>query len=42
MAETGWANHAGGVEEAVANLTDDERVELHRLLTEALEKRDAS
>jgi hypothetical protein len=42
MAETGWANHAGGVEEVVANLTDDERVELHRLLTEALEKRDAS
>jgi len=42
MAETGWANHAGGVEEAVANLTDDERVELHRLLTEALEKRGAS
>lgn len=42
MAETGWANHAGGVEEAVANLTDDERVELHRLLKEALEKRDAS
>jgi hypothetical protein len=42
MAETGWTNHAGGVEEAVANLTDDERVELHRLLQEALEKRDAS
>jgi len=42
MAETGWANHAGGVEEVVANLTDDERVELHRLLKEALEKRDAS
>jgi len=42
MADTGWTNHAGGVEEAVANLTDDERVELHRLLTEALEKRGAS
>jgi hypothetical protein len=42
MADTGWTNHAGGVEEAVANLTDDERVELHRLLTEALEKRGTS
>ena len=42
VAETGWTSHAGGVEEAVANLTGDERVELQRLLKEALEKQGAS
>jgi len=42
VAETGWTSHAGGIEEAVANLTGDERVELQRLLKEALEKQDAS
>jgi len=42
VAETGWTSHAGGVEEAVANLTGDERIELQRLLKEALEKQDAS
>jgi hypothetical protein len=40
--DAGWTNHAGGVEEVVANLTEDERLELQRLLKEALEKRDAS
>jgi hypothetical protein len=42
VAETGWTSHAGGVEEAVANLTDDERIELQRLLQEAMEKQGAS
>jgi hypothetical protein len=34
--ETGWTSHAGAVDEAVDALTDDERVELQRLLEEAL------
>ena len=32
------ASHAGASTKSVANLTDDERLELHRLLKEALEK----
>jgi hypothetical protein len=42
LAEAGWTNHAGGVEEAVADLTGDERLELQRLLKEAMAKADAS
>jgi len=42
VAEAGWTNHAGGVEEAVADLTGDERLELQRLLKEAMTKQDAS
>jgi hypothetical protein len=42
VASAGWTNHAGGVEEVVANLTNDERLELQRLLQEALDRRDAS
>ena len=36
--ETGWTSHVGVVDEVVANLTDDERVELQRLLKEELAK----
>ena len=36
--ETGWSSHAGAVDEAVVNLTDDERLELQRLLKEELAK----
>jgi hypothetical protein len=36
--ETGWTSHAGAVDEAVDALTDDERLELQRLLKEALAK----
>ena len=36
--ETGWSSHAGAVDEAVVNLTDDERLELQRLLSEELAK----
>ena len=36
--ETGWTSHAGAVDEAVVNLTDDERLELQRLLKEELAK----
>jgi len=36
--ETGWSSHAGAVDEAVVNLTEDERVELQRLLNEELAK----
>jgi hypothetical protein len=36
--ETGWSSHAGAVDEAVVNLTDDERLELQRLLNEELAK----
>jgi hypothetical protein len=36
--ETGWSSHAGAVDEAVVNLTEDERLELQRLLKEELAK----
>ena len=36
--EVGWTSHAGAVDEAVVNLTDDERLELQRLLNEELAK----
>jgi hypothetical protein len=36
--ETGWTSHAGAADEAVDTLTDDERLELHRLLKEELAK----
>jgi hypothetical protein len=39
-ADTSW-NHVGAVDEAVSNLTAGERVELRRLLAEALAKRGA-
>jgi hypothetical protein len=39
-ADTGWG-HVGAVDEAVSNLTADERVELRRLLADALAKRGA-
>jgi len=42
LTRAGWTNHAGGVDEVVTTLTDEERLELQRLLQEALEKRDAS
>lgn len=38
IAETEWSQHAGAVDEVVANLTADERVELQRLLQEELAK----
>ena len=38
VAEAGWSRHAGAVDEAVANLTDGERLELQRLLREELAK----
>ena len=34
--ETGLSNHVGGIDEAVGELSDSERVELQRLLKEAL------
>jgi hypothetical protein len=36
--ETGWTSHAGAIDEAVDTLTDDERLELQRLLKEELAK----
>lgn len=36
--ETGWSSHAGAVDEVVASLTVDERLELRRLLEEELAK----
>ncbi len=36
--ETGWTSHVGAVDEVVANLTEDERIELQRLLEEELAK----
>jgi hypothetical protein len=36
--EAGWTSHAGAVDEVVANLTEDERIELQRLLEEELAK----
>ena len=36
--EAGWTSHASGVERAVDTLTDDERLELQRLLREELAK----
>jgi hypothetical protein len=36
--ETGWSNHSGAVDEVVASLSNDERVELQRLLEEELAK----
>jgi hypothetical protein len=36
--EAGWTSHAGAVDEAVVNLTHDERLELRRLLEEELAK----
>ena len=38
IAETGWSSHVGAVDEVVASLTDDERLELQRLLKEELAK----
>jgi hypothetical protein len=37
-AETGMTSRPGGVDEVVGSLTDDERIELRRLLKEALAK----
>jgi hypothetical protein len=36
--ETEWSSHAGAADEVVASLSDDERLELQRLLEEALAK----
>jgi hypothetical protein len=36
--DAGWTSHFGGVDEAVVNLTDGERLELQRLLKEELAK----
>lgn len=38
MTEAGWSSHVGAVDEVVASLTDDERLELQRLLKEELAK----
>ena len=38
MTEAGWSSHVGAVDEVVASLTDDERLELQRLLEEELAK----
>jgi hypothetical protein len=38
ITETGWSSHVGAVDEVVASLTGDERVELQRLLKEELAK----
>ena len=38
ISETGWSSHVGAVDEVVASLSDDERVELRRLLKEELSK----
>ena len=36
MTETGMASHGGGADKVVSSLTDDERLELGRLLRAAL------
>jgi hypothetical protein len=38
IAEVGWSSHVGAVDEVVASLSDDERLELQRLLKEELAK----
>ena len=38
ITEAGWSSHAGAADEVVASLTDDERLELQRLLEEELAK----
>ena len=38
ITEGGWSSHVGAVDEVVASLTDDERLELQRLLQEELAK----
>ena len=38
ITETGWSSHVGAVDEVVASLTGDERLELQRLLKEELAK----
>jgi hypothetical protein len=38
ITEIGWSSHVGAVDEVVASLTDDERLELQRLLKEELAK----
>ena len=38
ITEAGWTSHVGAVDEVVASLTDDERLELQRLLKEELAK----
>ena len=38
VTETGWSSHVGAVDEVVASLTNDERLELQRLLKEGLTK----
>jgi len=38
ITEIGWSSHVGAVDEVVASLTDDERLELQRLLNEELAK----
>jgi hypothetical protein len=41
VTETTWTDHVGAVDEVVFTLTDEERMELQRLLQEALDKRGA-
>jgi hypothetical protein len=41
LGEIGWSHHFGALDEAVGTLTDDERLELHRLLQEALARPEA-
>ena len=38
ITEAGWSSHVGAVDEVVASLTEDERLELQRLLNEELAK----
>lgn len=38
ITETGWSSHLGAVDEVVASLSNDERLELQRLLEEELAK----
>src|SRR4051812_47742255 len=38
ITEIGWSSHVGAVDEVVASLTNDERLELQRLLEEELAK----
>lgn len=38
ITETGWSSHVSAVDEVVASLTDDERLQLQRLLKEELAK----
>jgi hypothetical protein len=38
ITEIGWSSHVGAVDEVVASLSDDERLELQRLLKEELAK----